>query len=272
MPLEAKKGFFRRRNCAVFIHAFALLLLCGSVTSVQADEADARRLLKAMTDYMSAQAVLSFNYDATWEVVTVDDQILGIASSGSLTLSRPDKLHTTRQGGFADTEMFFDGKTLTLLGKNLNVYTQLEVPGTIDHLVNELTVTYRRPLPAADLLLSSAYEALMADVIDIKDLGSGVIGGQECDSLAFRNKEVDWQIWIAHGEQPYPCRYVITSRHAGNGLQYRVQVSEWKTGDAVSAVDYSFTNSGDAKEVALEDLQGLDGLPENFKTAKGDSE
>ena len=51
----------------------------------------------------------------------------------------------------------------------------------------------------------------MADVIDVKDLGSGVIGGVECDHLAFRTKEVDWQIWIAQGNRPYPCRYVITS-------------------------------------------------------------
>ena len=35
------------------------------------------------------------------------------------------------------------------------------------------------PLPAADLLLSDPYEALMLDVVDVKDLGSGVIGGAE---------------------------------------------------------------------------------------------
>ena len=28
----------------------------------------------------------------------------------------------------------FDGKTLTILGKNKNAYMQVEMPGTIDHL------------------------------------------------------------------------------------------------------------------------------------------
>ena len=37
---------------------------------------------------------------------------------------------------------------------------------------------------------------LMPSVIDANDLGSGVIGGVECDHLAFRTEEVDWQIWI----------------------------------------------------------------------------
>ena len=32
-------------------------------------------------------------------------------------------------GGFANVEMIFDGKTLTLLGKDANLYTQAEVPG-----------------------------------------------------------------------------------------------------------------------------------------------
>ena len=39
-----------------------------------------------------------------------------------------------------------DGKTLTLLGKNLNIYAQQDVPGTIDNLVDELR-KHNRPSP-----------------------------------------------------------------------------------------------------------------------------
>jgi hypothetical protein len=34
-------------------------------------------------------------------------------------------------GGFANVDMVFDGKTLTLLGKNSNLYSEVEAPGTI---------------------------------------------------------------------------------------------------------------------------------------------
>ena len=129
-----------------------------------------------------------------------------------MTLNRPDKIRATRAGGFVDVETLFDGKTLTLLGKNVNKYTQLEVPGTIEHLMDELKDKYDRPLPAADLLMSNSYEELMQDVYDSKDLGSGVINGAECDFLAFRQDEVDLQIWIAQGDRPHPCKYVVTSR------------------------------------------------------------
>ena len=124
----------------------------------------------------------------------------------------------------------FDGKTLTLLGKNANLYAQVEAPGTIDQLVDVLRDKYHRPVPAADLLMSDPYKELMPQVNDTKDLGSGVIHGVECDHLAFRTKEVDWQIWIAQGARPYPCRYVITSKKVTGWPQYTIDIWGWKAG------------------------------------------
>jgi len=242
----------------------SLILVLGMSMAVSADEADARRLLKAMTEYMAAQKTLSFKYDAILEVVTTQEQTLALASSGSVTLSRPDKIRATRAGGFADVEMLFDGKTLTLLGKNLNIYAQQAVPGTLDHLVDELRFNHDLSLPAADLLLPDSYEALMHDVIDVKDLGSGVIGGLECDYLAFRTKEVDWQIWIAQGEQPYPCRYTITSKSIKGRPQYTVQTRDWTSGDEVVATDFSFRNTSNARKVDLKNLEGTGELPKHF--------
>jgi hypothetical protein len=262
MKISGNSGKRFMRCISVVVLSWIVLL--GTFAAVKADETDAKRILKSMSDYMAAQKSLSFDFDATLEVVTNDDQILALASSGTVILNRPDKIHVTRAGGFADVELSFDGKTLTLLGKNLNLYTQLEVPGTIDHLVDELRDTYKRPLPAADLLLSNSYDALMADVVDVKDLGSGVIGGVECDYLAFRTKHVDWQIWIAQGEHPYPYRFVITSKLISGGPQYTIQTRNWKTGGEVAANDFRFKNPTKAEKVELKDLKGAGDFPDNF--------
>jgi hypothetical protein len=231
------------------------------------DSAEAKKLLKAMTDYLAAQKALSFAYDANLQVVTNTDQKLGLASSGTVILSRPDKVHTTRTGGFVDTEALFDGKTLTLLGKNLNKYTQVEIPGTVDHLIDELKDKYGLPLPAADLLMTNAYDELMQGVYDSKDLGSGVINGTECDSLAFRKDDVDFQIWVAQGAQPYPCRVVITSSQVMGAPEYSVQIRDWKSGDAVMQGDFAFKNATNAEKIDVNDLKrNLSDLPENFMT------
>ena len=248
------------------VAAMALIIGVGTSSGAMADEAAAKSLLKAMSDYLAAQKTISFGYDTNLEIVTKDHQKLLLASSGMIDLSRPDKIRATRSGGFANVEMIFDGKTLTMLGKDANLYTQAEVPGTIDHLVDELRDKFHRPLPGADLLMSNVYDVLMDGVTDVKDLGSGVIGGTECDHLAFRAKEVDWQIWIAQGAAPYPCRYVITAKEVDQGPQYSVQIRDWKAGSEVAADDFSFNNTTSAKKVDPKDLGDTDELPNQLTT------
>ena len=243
--------------------ALALALALGTPVGAKADESSAKVLVKSMSDYMAAQKAISFSFDTDLEIVTKDKQKLALASSGTVILSRPDKIHVTRHGGFADVEAIFDGKTLSLVGRNANIYGQVDVPGSIDHLIDVLRDKYHRPVPGADLLQSNVYDALMPEVIDAKDLGSGVIGGVECDHLAFRTKEVDWQIWIAQGAHPYPCRYVITSKLVDDAPQYSVRIRDWKTGDEVASDDFSFNNSTSAKKMELKDLD-TDELPKIF--------
>jgi hypothetical protein len=258
-------GVKSMKMCVLCISTVVLsLIVLGVVAEVKADVADAKSILKGMSDYMASQKSISFAYDSILEVVTKDHQKIGLASSGTIALKRPDKLRATRFGGFADVEMLFDAKTLTMLGKNANVYAQIDIPGTIDHLIDELRDEHNRPLPAADLLMMNIYDQLMPGVDDVKDLGSGVIGGIECDHLAFRTKEVDWQIWIAHGKRPYPCRYVITSKLIADGPQYSIQIRDWKTGNEVAADDFSFKNKTKAKKIAAEDIAEMDELPKHY--------
>ena len=230
------------------------------------DSAEAKRMLKAMSDFLGAQKTLSVRFNTVFEVVTPTDQKLGLASTGTATLSRPDKIRFARWGGFADYEILYDGKTLTFLGKNANLFTQVAAPGTVDQLIDTLQDKYNRPVPGADLLMTNSYDELMQDVYDLKDLGSGVINGVECDTLAFRKNDVDWQIWIAQGDRPYPCQFVITSKLESTDPQYTIQFADWKFGNDVAADDFAFKNGSNAKEVALKDVQEkLGDLPENFK-------
>lgn len=245
--------------------ALSLIVVLGAFSGARADEEDAKDLLKAMSNYMTSQKAISFGFDATLEVITEDDQKLALASSGAITLNRPGKIRATRSGGHSDIEMIFDGETLTLYGGNLNLYTQIEVPGTVDNLVDVLRNEYDRPLPAADLILSNLYDELMDGVTDVKDLGSGVIGGIECDYFAFRNEQVDWQIWITQEANPRPIRYVITSKDMPHSPQYTIQIRDWKTGSAVKSDNFAFKNSTKAKKVDVEDLKGMSPLPDHFE-------
>jgi hypothetical protein len=247
-----------------------MMLLCAALLPVaaRADEADAKRLLKAMSDYLAGQKAIAFDFDSNLDIVTTQQQKITLAASGNVVLNRPNKLHVTRRGGFANMEMSFDGKTVTLLGKNSKLFAQVEAAGTIDQLVDVLRDKYHRPVPGADLLMSDPYKEWMPEVTEIKDLGSGVIRGIECDHLAFRTAEVDWQIWIAQGPAPYPCRYSITSRQVAGAPEYRLDVSGWKAGAQVAADPFKVDVPSGAQKLAPEKIQELGDIPSVFKAVE----
>lgn len=234
------------------------LLLCVAVPFDAHAADDAKDLLKAMSDYMAKQQKFSFSYQSAVEVVTNDFEKLQFVSSGTATVERPDKLRVTRRGGFADIEVVFDGNTLSVLGKNLNSYAQIEAKGTIDELTGRLADAGVEA-PGADLLSSDVFDGLMDGVTEAKHISGAVVNGMDCEYLAFRKADIDWQIWIKDGDQPIPLRYVITTKHVGQAPQYTLEITDFKTGGEVAG-DFGF-KPGDAKKVDLLDLGLIDELP-----------
>jgi hypothetical protein len=225
------------------------------------------RIFKAMSDYVTSQKSLSITFDSDIEVITSGLQKIQFTSSGQVQLSRPDKLRATRTGGYTDVEFVFDGKTLTMNNKDANNFAQIESPGSVDQLIDLLRDKHGVTAPGADLLLSNAFDVMMADVIDSAHIGKGVVDGVECEHLAFRNVDTDWQIWIEAGARPIPRKYVITNKAVAAAPQYTLRIKEWRT--EVPADAFAFTPAQGAKKVALGDLVDIDEVPQGTITTGG---
>jgi hypothetical protein len=222
---------------------------------------DAGKILKGMSDYVTAQKSASISFDSDVEVVTSEMQKVQFTSSGQVLLSRPDKIRATRTGGYTDVELVFDGKTVTVFGKNINAFAQADSPGTVDQLIDGIRDQHNISMPGADLLLSSVYDELTAGVVDAKHIGQGVIDGVECEHLAFRSPDLDWQLWVEIGARPIPRKYVITSKHVAGAPQYTLRIKEWKTDVPVAADAFAFKPPADAKRVELVALTDIDEIP-----------
>jgi hypothetical protein len=240
--------------------ATVLTVSASLMSQASAESADADRLLKAMSDYVASQKTISVTYDSDIEVITFNLQKIQFTSSGQVQLSRPDKLRATRTGGYRDVEVVFDGKLVTVNDKDTKNYAQIEAEGTADQLIDVLREKHGVVAPGADLLLPNAFDVMMADVVDGAVIGKGVIDGVECDHLAFRNVETDWQIWIESGARPIPRKYVITSKGIGEAPQYTLRIKEWKTD--VPADAFAFKPDQSAKKIALGDLGDIDEVPQ----------
>lgn len=236
-----------------------LVVTVSLMPRAQAQDDGARRILKAMSDYVTSQKTLSLTFDADIEVITPEVQKIQFTSSGTILLSRPDKLRAARTSGYADVELVFDGKALAVLNKDANSYTQFDAPSSVDQLIDRLRSEFSIAMPGADLLLSRVYEELIADVIDAKHIGQGVIDGIECEHLAFRNADTDWQLWVEVGARPVPRKYVITSKAVAAAPQYTLRVKEWRTDVAADA--FAFKPPQGATKVAANALPHFDEVP-----------
>ena len=173
--------------------AIGLVMLAQPPARAKAGD-DAVAILKTMSDYIDAQQSIALLFDSDVEVITPELQKLQFASSGQALLDRPNKLHVTRHGGYADVDVYFDGKRATIYGNNINAFASLDVQGTIDQLIDKLRGELGIDAPGADLLFNHSFAGMTADVVDARHIGRGVVDGVECEHLAFRNADTDWQM------------------------------------------------------------------------------
>jgi hypothetical protein len=226
------------------------ILSAAASPGARADDSVA--LLKAMTDYTTAQKSISATFDSDIEVITPELQKIQFTSSGQLKLARPDKLRVRRTGGYADVDLVYDGKTVSLYGNNAKAYVQADLAGTVDQLVDAIQERTGAAMSGTDLLVSNAFDLLTSDVEVGEHVGQGVVDGVECEHLAFRGHDTDWQIWIQTGAQPIPRKYVITSKTLAGAPQYTLRIKEWKTDPIADADAFAFKPPEGAAKVSLD--------------------
>jgi hypothetical protein len=230
-------------------------LLVGSGIRAQEIDSEADNILKAMSAYLGGTKAFSVNANIDFEIVTQSGQKLQLSSFATVVMQRPAKFHIQRRGVVADAELIFDGKTLTLYGKNLNVYSQTDVSGTIDDAIRAYEFETGLSAPGADLLFADLYAILTSGVKSSTYIGTAYVNGVECHHLAFREDEVDWQLWVQAGDAPLPIKYVITSKWHTGAPQYAIRLQDWNRNPEVKENLFTFT--------APEGARKLDTIPVN---------
>jgi len=253
----------KRSITGVATVAVVALVTCSVPPGAIAQSGDAAQIVKSMSNYVARQTNLSVVFDSDIEVTTPDKQKIQFSSSGKVLLSRPDKFRATRTGGYVDLEMVFDGTKISLLGKNLNKYVQMQAPGSSEQLVEMLRDRFGLDLPGADLLAPDGYSQLMADVVDAKYIGRGIIDGIECEHVAFRTPDVDWQLWVEVGSRPIPRKYVITSKNVPGSPQYTLRFRDWKSDVKFKAGTFVFKPPARAQQVDIAQMRNIDEVPES---------
>lgn len=216
-------------------------LTINPVTAADEIDANAQEILQSMSSYLAKTQAFTVDADVDLEIVNQNGQKLQFSSFATVVLQRPNKFHIERKGMIADTQFVFDGKTLTVYSNKSNIYAQIESLTNIDDAIRAFESQTGIPAPGADLLFADPYSILSSGVKSGSYLGTTIVNGVEVYHLAFREDQVDWQLWVATGDQPLPMKYVITSKWVTSAPQYQIRFRNWNTSPEINQEQFTFS-------------------------------
>ena len=225
-----------KRDVWVVVAALALTPLAGaqdkapgppSLSPPRSVEPRAEQELKKMGEFLAKLPHFALEAEETFDELPDGELRRQLTNVRRVAVERPNHVAADATGDTLNRAAWYDGRTVTVLDKEHNVYATIEAPGTIDATFDKLTDEYGVVLPLADLLYSDPYAVLMAGVTYGRYLGIHQAAGVACHHLAFSQDTIEWQIWIDAGEKPLPRKLVISYVQEPGEPQYSAVIRRW---------------------------------------------
>lgn len=219
-------------------------------TESQAIDPAAMRALARMGSYLRGLQAFSLQANDSTEEVLDSGQKVQLLKTVELQARRPDRLRADVLTDRKAREIFYDGKNFTVLAPETGYYATVAAPPTIREVLTAVDAKYGIEFPLVDLFLWGEDPDAAAAIQSANVVGTSKIAGQVADHYAFRQADVDWEIWIAQGDAPLPLRYVITTKDEEGEPQYVANLkwdNQAKPDDAV----FTFTPGKDDHPIAI---------------------
>ena len=202
-----------------------------------------------MTNYLRSLQAFSISADSSRDEVLAEGYKLQHNEHSELTVQRPNKLRAELQGDLRTRTIVYDGEKLSMYSPDDAAYVRVATVSNLADLIGSL-LDAGVEMPMIDVLYQGAVGNLTQNVSGGAVVGESVIDGVACDHLAFRQSNVDWQLWVQKGEQALPRKIVITTRFEVGDPQYQVTM-HWNLKPKVSDATFKFTAPANASEVSL---------------------
>ena len=212
-------------------------------------EARAERELKRKSDFLAKLPHFALEAEETFDELPDGQLRRQLTNVRRVAVERPNHLAADATGDTLSRASWYDGRTVTVLDKEHNVYATIEAPGTIDATFDRLQDEYGVVLPLADLLYSDPYAVLMAGVTYGRYLGLHQAAGVDCHHLAFSQETIEWQIWIDAGDEPLPRKLVISYVQEPGEPQYSAVIRRWTTDAKVPEGLFAFEAPEGAQKI-----------------------
>ena len=200
---------------------------------------DANAAVRQMGKTLAA-GQFSFQVRTLRVYVEPNGQPLHIAHAMKVVVRRPDRVMINVAGDDGATKLFYDGKTVTLLGVESRKYATIPVPNTIQGMLDTVMGKFGVDFPLADLLTDAPDRSFMSGVTSGREINTVTIDGVPCRHLLFtQSPGIELELWVEKNDKALPRRLIITYRSERSQPSFVAEFSDWNF--AVNSPDAEFT-------------------------------
>jgi len=230
---------------------FLAVAALAATAHAAAVEPKADALLRSMSDLLAKTQTLRFTTEEHHERLRRNGERVNLDFSREATVRRPNGLRFDIKSGERSGLLVYDGKKISFEGNAKKVWAQTAVPPTIDQAMDYIGTRLGIPMPMADILYSSPYDALVGDGTTGKYVGVEKIAGNSCHHLSFQDKVVDYDVWVRDGEQALPCQIELHYKLDAGEPVSRITFKDFDLSPSVSDSAFAFTAPADYRRIRV---------------------
>lgn len=214
-------------------------------------EPEALEAMRRMSAYLGTLPAVELTAQTSLDLVTTAGQRIELDGAARYKIRRPNGFAIEVSTALKTRKYFYDGKQFTLWAPELGFYATISAPATNAEMLDLLRSKLDIELPVEDLFrwtdpANRKREAVSAGF----EVGPAVVDGVQTDQYAFREGDMDWQIWIQTGAQPLPRKLVIVDRRDPANPAYTAKFS-WNVNPVLTAQDFVFSPTKEAKPIRI---------------------
>jgi len=214
-------------------------------------EPEALQALQRMSAYLGTLPNFTVAIDADIDVVTEDGERVRLDEQVIYKVRRPTGMVVQTTSPRRERHVIYDGKQLTVYAPRRGYYATVDAPPTIRETLGAIADQYGINLPLVDLLRWSEPDSYRPSMLKAGyHVGPAIVDGVETDQYAFREGDLDWQIWIQKGDKPTPRKVVIVDNIDEARPAYAGRLT-WNVAPQFTAQDFAFKPGKDAKAIVL---------------------
>lgn len=216
---------------------------------------NAVKALANMSAFLQSLSTFELKTQTTLDLVSNSDQKLQLEGTATYRVRKPNAFLIDIVSDSWNRRLIYDGKEFTLYAPTLGYFASWPAPATIQATIADVEQRFGLSIPLDDLFRWSGPDGARADALESGfKVGVETIDGVKTDHYAFRDGDIDWQVWIQQGPQPLPRKLVIVDKRDPTQPAYVARLS-WTLNPPLADDVFTFRPGANAKRIRITSLQ-----------------